>query len=251
MGQQGAWTIGPLALWVARVEGEWRIAFTASEDAMNPTVRVVLPCQGPDLMTLDKVTRFAVSGSDETLWLRPALADRPIIGRPEKPFVVLPDDEVTVYISTPLWVRVEVGDPPRQLLEVPAYRPSDTWFGPDTTEGELCYAGRAAMRLSLDEVELRDHRAVTAVHIRNRGAEVLTVERLNLPVVYLSLHRDPDGELWTEDVVFERPAGQQVFQLLLRESARRRRASSDEELTPPRLPMPDRLSVRALASLFA
>jgi len=106
------------------------------------------------------------------------------------------------------------------------------------------------MRLNRELVPLRAHRAVTAVHVRNSGLEVLTVDRLNLPVVYLSLFRGADDNLWTQNVVFERSAGSEEFQLRLRESAGRGAVEAGELVGTPRLVLPDRLSVRALASLF-
>jgi hypothetical protein len=106
------------------------------------------------------------------------------------------------------------------------------------------------MRLHLDQVPLRAHRAVTTIRVRNRGDDVLTVDRLNLPVIYLSLFHSDDDELWTEDVVFERPADTLEYQLRLRESAGRSSAASAKRLGEPRLPLPDRISVRALAALF-
>lgn len=251
MGCSGAWTVGPLTLWIGRSAGEWRVAFKTTQEHLDPTIRVELPVEGEELMAQDKVTRFAVTGEDCVVHLTPALADRPVISRPEKPFVVLPQEEITVYMSSPLWIQVAVGPDRRLLMEVPTLRPSDTWFGPDTTRGELCYASRATMRLNLDQVPLRAHRAVTTVQVRNRGLEGLTVERLNLPVVYLSLLRGAADELWTENVVFERPQDSEVFQLRLRESAGGHAQDASEVVCPPRLPMPERVSVRALASLFS
>jgi hypothetical protein len=250
VGQLGCWRIGPVTLWIERQEQEWRIAHKASDDHLDPTVQVTLPDEAQDLMALDKVTRFGVSGTDETVTLTPLLADRPIISRPEKPFVVLPEDETTVYISTPLWVEVAVGDSAQSLLEIPATRPSDTWFGPNTMEGELCYAGRTAMRLHLDQLPLRPHRATTAVLIRNRGSEPLTIEKLDLPVMHLSLYQGPDFELWTENVTFERPADEPVIKLRLRDTVGRAAWEGAERLRGPRHELTDRMSVRKLTSLF-
>lgn len=249
-GTTAAWHLGPLALWIERLDGEWRVAHESEGDHLDPRVRMEPCVENRDLMGLGEVTRYAVSGDGDTVHVTPVLADRPIISRPEKPFVVLPAEEIKVYISTPLWVRIEVGDPRRLLVEIPVYRPSDTWFGPDTTEGEICYATRAAMRLNLDFVPLRAHRAVSAVQIRNRGDQALTVVRLNLPVGYLSLYRGTQDELWTENVIFERPADSEIFQLKLRETAGRGAVQDAELVSTPRLELPDRLSVSSLASLF-
>lgn len=251
VGTTGHWQIGPLSLFVGRQEREWRVASKSTDDPMEPTVRVELPCELDDFMALDKVTRYGVSGSDPHLAITPHLADRPIISRPEKPFVVLPEDEITVYISTPLWVAVDVGTPPRRLTEIPVYRPSDTWFGPNTMEGELCYAGRTSMRLNLEQVPVRPHRAISAVTIRNHARAALTLERLNLPVVHLALYQGPENDLWTDNVLFERPADGDQVRLRLRESVGNVALKDAKRLADPRTPLPDRLSIRTLGSLFA
>lgn len=250
VGTSGCWRVGPLSLFINREDGEWRIATKASDDHLDPTVRVEIPTAVEDFLAQDKVTRYAISGDDDRITLAPLLADRPIISRPEKPFVVLPEDEITVYISTPLWVLISAGESEKRLMEVPAYRPSDTWFGPDTMTGELCYAGRASMRLHLEQLPLRPHRATSAVTIRNLKRDPLTIERLNLPVVHLSLYQGPDFELWTDNITFERPRDGDVIKLRLRDSVGRSAFEGAQKLSPAREPLSDRLAVRALGSLF-
>ena len=41
---------------------------------------------------------------------------------------------------------------------------------------------------------------VTPVRIRNRGEDGLTLDRMNLPVPFLSIFCDEEGALWTEAV---------------------------------------------------
>lgn len=153
--------------------------------------------------------RYSVRRTAETVALRPALADRPVVSRPEHPLSVLPDEAVTLYLSTPLWIRVELVETDRRLHEVSSHRMSDTWFGPSTWEGELCYATRTAGRLRLDRLPLRLHRALTPLKIRNTTPEPLTLERVQLPVPHLSLYVTPDNVLWTEAVtMIHREGGQ-------------------------------------------
>ena len=85
-------------------------------------------------------------------------------------------------------------------MEFPIQRPSDTWFGPSTLEGETCYAIRTHSRLNLENLSLHPYRALTQIDIDNRAEAPLHVERLNLPVPYLSLFVNPEGILWTEAV---------------------------------------------------
>ncbi len=250
LGQQGLWRIGPLSVWLERAPGEWRLAWERHEDHLDPAVRVVLPTDAGDLLAKKNVTRYGVSDDSDHVRLIPRLADRAIISRPENPFVVLPTDEITVYISTPIWVQITAGPKETPLSELPAYRPSDTWFGPDTMVGELCYAGRTAMRLNLEQLPFRAHRATSAVTIRNRSREPITVEKLNLPVIHLSVYEGPDRELWTEHILFERPADGDIIRLRLRDTLHHGAVRGAARIAMARVPLSDRLSVRALGSLF-
>ena len=135
--------------------------------------------------------------------MRPALADRPVVSKPEKPLYISSGESVVVYLSFPLWLRLEAGEPARLLKELPTLRLSDTWFGPSTREGGLCYASRNFGRLALDEPMRRPHRVLTAVQICNRASDPLCVERINVPLPHLSLYQDDAGVLWTEALTME------------------------------------------------
>lgn len=208
----GKWDIGPSTLWVYRAQQDWRIIHRPSTDPVradpmaqrsNVTVPVadnemkaVLAAGDDDLVT----SRFSVRDTDESIALRPALADRPVVSRPEHPLYVLPDETVTLYLSTPLWIRIELVETERQLQEVPSHRMSDTWFGPSPREGELCYATRTAGRLRLDQLPLRLHRALTPLRVRNTSTTPLALERVQLPAPHLALFETPNDTLWTQAV---------------------------------------------------
>jgi len=208
----GEWHVGPSTLWVYRSFHDWRVIVRPSTDPKTAdpmaqrsgrkgpvdegTMTAVLESEDDDLLT----QRFSVQDTGEEIALRPALADRPVVVRPEHPLSVLPDEAVTLYLSTPLWVRIELVESERRLTEVPSHRMSDTWFGPSTREGTLCYATRTAGRLRLDRLPLRLHRALTPLTVQNRTAESLALERIQLPVPHLSVYGTPDDVLWTDPV---------------------------------------------------
>ena len=112
--------------------------------------------------------------------LTPALADRPVVARPEKPFCLPAGAEAVVYVSSPLWVVLSTAQD-LKLAEIPIVRPSDTWLGPSTREGELCYASRTFLRLSLDNLPRRPHRATSMVRILNHADTALPLRALKLP----------------------------------------------------------------------
>lgn len=190
--------LGPLTLRLYRSGDEWLLgAVRAEEVDEGSRAEVELAAGRPDIAAYE---RYVYRSAEGRAAFRPLLADRPVVIRPRQPVFVLPGEETTFYISTPVWVGVAVGETPVVLRELPVLRLSDTWFGPSTREGELCYAARTHARSGLDEVPLRAHRAVTPVRIQNRADTQLPVEKLSLPVPLLSVYGRQDGSLWTESV---------------------------------------------------
>jgi hypothetical protein len=193
------------------------------------------------------MARFALSGEDDTVVLSPRLADRPVVIRPASRFVVAPRHRVSLFVSTPAWVRVSTRDD-EVLAEEPWVRPSDTWFGPSTTEGELCYASRTAGRLRVSELPFRPHRVITAVTVENDGDSPLPIERLLLPVAHLSIFRREEGLLWTEDIQLRR-TGEQGFARFRVRTGETEREPSVERLAEPRQVAGEHAVVRAFSAL--
>ena len=202
--RSGRWRIGTTIFWIERLRHEWRVAYQAGDEPVEAEVEFTVPT--PELEEYGDeatVTRFGMGKTDKKVILSPALADRSVVIRPDTPIYILPNREITFYFSSPLWMRIETGDPPLVLQDIPIFRASDTWFGPSTMEGELCYASRIYGRLRIEDIRFRPHRAVTVVVLRNRSKESVLLERLNLPVPNLSLFQAEDGYLWTQPVTLE------------------------------------------------
>lgn len=197
--------IAMLRLAASHLAGEWRLSYDQQdlqeEDDMPLSAEVVEADAAPEY---PQIQRFVFRDSSGPLMLLPALADRPVVIQPFQPFTVPAGEEGAIFVSTPLWVHLQLGSPAQTLAYLPIRRPTDTWFGSNTMEGELCYASRTFGRMGLAELPLRPHRAITRVIIHNRAASPLLVERLSLPVPYLSLYASGDAQLWTESVSMER-----------------------------------------------
>lgn len=209
--QAGRWTMGPTTLWVFRTAQEWRVLYRAEGDPLRGDSEVVVPIDDEAWRAVEaeadgdasiKRQRHSFRSTQRRLSLHPLTADRPVVVRPEHPLSVPAGEAVTLYVSTPLWIRIETDTTP--LQDVPSHRPSDTWFGPSTREGELCYASRTAGRVRLANLPLRMHRAVTPLHVRNRADEPLPLERVQVPTQYLALYRTNDDLLWTERLTVDR-----------------------------------------------
>jgi hypothetical protein len=159
---------------------------------------------------------------------------------------VLPEQEVTVYVGSPLFIRLEADE---SLDDLPALPPKYTWWGPNTREGELCYATRTPGRLRLEDAVRYPHRVLTAVAIQNGADEPLTFERLNLPVRKLAVYAARDARLWTELVRLVRKKKEPFAELHV-ESAPPEIAKGAEQLSPPRDPAKTHFLFRAFGSFF-
>lgn len=203
--QTACWRVGPVRLWVQRRRHEWRVA-TAREAGTPSTAGreadAAMPPEGDGV----EVVRFGFEQTTPRLSLRPVLAPRPVVCRPELPFVVHPGSAVDALVSSPLWLRLGVDRVP-VLHEVDLHLPSRTWFGPDTRHGELCFASRTKLRLDVAEFVHDPSRAATRVHIEHRGEAPLRVAQIKVPVPALSLAAGPDGALWTESMRLDSTPG--------------------------------------------
>lgn len=202
------WEIGSLCITVQRLPSEWLIAQEQIEPAENgPDWKFSYCDLNLNESELPNISRFACRKTTEKLTVLPNLADRSIVSRPYTPFSVPMGEDATIYLGTPLWINFAYGKPSKTLFELPLKRPSDTWFGTSTIEGELCYASRTYGRRNLENLTGHHHRAITQVHIHNKSTTPLLIERLNVPVPFLSLFYAQDNLLWTETVTMVQNRG--------------------------------------------
>ncbi len=209
VGQTGRWDVGPFSLSITHMQAEWQVQYREADndDEILNDWKVHNP--GEPLDAGANVARFLSGRASSGVELRPALADRALVVRPVNPLYLPTDERVNLFVSSPLWITASVAQGNVQLLDVPIQRPSDTWFGPSTWEGDLCYAARTRARLNLEALPPRPHRAITGVRIHNKGKQTMLLERLTLPMTHLTLYSDADGMLWTNDLriaVEDRPS---------------------------------------------
>ncbi len=202
-------TVGPLELSIAHRPGEWRLGWYRNGIRDGDSGHVLSSAVGGPGPIADpesdfKIERFLTHSDQGMIRLRPLLADRPVVARPELPLMVPAGEEVEVFVSTPVWVRGELPDPDRTLFEMPTNRPSDTWFGPDTRRGVEAYASQTAARLKIDSLPPMPHRAITPLKIRNQASSLLSLERVSVPANTLRLYADAAGGLWTASLAVVR-----------------------------------------------
>ncbi len=201
-GTAGRWSIGPAQLWIVHQPREWRIGYLLGEESSEERSEHELglaPAQMPGQAGL---SRYSFQASTSSLSLMPLLADRPVISRPDVALYIPPAQSIQLYVSTPLWLQVRAQG--ALLQEQPVVRPSDTWAGPTTRPGGLSYAASTMARTTLEDFPYSSWRAVTPIRITNTGSDMAAVERLHLPVPFLSLYQAGNGTLWTEAVELTR-----------------------------------------------
>jgi hypothetical protein len=96
---------------------------------------------------------------------------------------------------------------------------------------------------------VRSHWAITQVAVHNQADTQLQIERLNLPVPYLSLFETANGILWTETVtmVRTRDSGMAAFQV---EEGPPHAATGARLIVNPRQEPPQNMIIRAFGVLF-
>lgn len=195
-GQGHHWHMAGMDLSIIRQVHEWQFQIhrtaTQGEDNHSWHRDERLP-----ELPMGELRRYVFRQTSGKITLLPRLADRSIVIRPVMPLFVPPGQDVTFYVSTPVWLSCYVDGQATPLIDIPVVRPADTWFGSNTVKGEICYATEVTGRLDLSQLTLRPFRAVTPVQINNRGNELMPVERINLPVPFLPVYAAESGRLWT------------------------------------------------------
>lgn len=247
IGQCGEYCVGPLTLYLKRMSDEWQLAHERQPDARE-LHRISVSSLEAIPASLD-VRRFVFSNCPTSFRLQPALLDRPMVVKTRQPVGIPSGEQLTFYISSPLCLQIELQHPSCLLEELPVLRLSDTWFGPSTQVGELCYADRTHARHSKEELPFRPHRAVTPVTILNNAPSMLVIEKLSIPVPLLSVYGAADGALWTEPLSLQRDDAHGFAEVKIGKVADY--AAGATLLAEPRRKVEKHLLVRAFAGIFA
>lgn len=197
-GQSRFWRIGNVVICVDRVTNEWHIAscpvgnitdLPDNEDTSN----FVIPFEKLNFKTFTFHTQAEIE-------LKPVLANLPLASKLERPLYIPGGEDILLYVSSPVWVRVQTGRAKIILDEVPTFILSDTWFGPNTIEGELCYAGHTHCSPHLKDVPSGPDRIISPMLIKNHAKQPLKLESVIVPLPDLSVYSDKENFLWTEQI---------------------------------------------------
>lgn len=261
-GQAMAWSIGGRSLVLERKASEWNSwDYETPEEQYGPLICRTMGAQALQALQIQfsdskaggKAQGFVRHLQRHTggqLCIRPALADRSIVVRLSSPVRLLAGEKARIYVSTPLWFQAFAMPAYLMMLDTPFWRPSDSWFGANTREGEFCYAKYTDARLELDLLTPRAHRAITPIEVDNKREAPLEIERLSIPVPLLSLYSDNHNQLWTQLLTVTRDEGDEFAELVLARQAPEE-ALGATLVADPRIKIEKHAFTRALSSLFA
>ena len=229
-GSCGRWEIGPFFMWIQRNAEDWTVMRQRHKDPFRDHWDVEIPTAPPcpasgkdeapaspadwagkvphdevGASPPDPPQRYAALEGSGTVHITPAHADRPVVITPEQSFFLPPKRTVHLFVSLPLWLQFRDEPDGVPMIDDALFRPSDTWHGPNTQVGQVCYASRT--RAAFAPIGRLPHRIVTPFEVRNRSEKDVKVERIKLPTPHLSVLVDEQGGLWTEAVIFEQPPG--------------------------------------------
>ena len=199
----GHWKIGPLEFWIKRYDNEWRIYHRSLENPSLKDITIQLPAIDTQPSNIE-VQRFGVHETCDQLTFQPVLANRPIVVRPEKPFHLPSKEEVSIYVSHSVWLKISFGLKNTPLITLPIYRPSDTWFGSNTIDGELCYSARSKAKIRFNDLEIFPYRAVTKIQLQNKSNSDVFLERIKVPLPSLSLYLSEKQIHFTDSMIYTR-----------------------------------------------
>lgn len=238
--------LGELRLVAERLDSEWNF-YWSHDSAVERGADFERGRAGTGAGEHASNCRYPFREMLSAIRFEPGLADRPLVIRPVMPLYIPPAESLKLWVSSPVWCRVILCGP-REValnLDLPTVVLSETWFGPDTLNGEVGYASRTRARMTAgaESQDCAGHRARTPIVIHNEVSEIIKIERLNLPLESCSLYEEPGG-LMTETVLWQQQSRGQKggIRLIAPDAARR--------ITAPRKPGSETVLSRAFGLLF-
>jgi hypothetical protein len=175
--------IGPIVLCIDHYNQEWKLAIRQNNQATENPNKIL----GSFL-------------SQDEIKLKPILADRNMVVKLNCPLYIPTGGLLNLYVSTPAWIRIEIGTPPLLLDEVPTEILADTWSGENTLDGDLCYAGTSSAAPRLEDILQDTTHITTIIALQNFSRDRVYVHELIIPLPFLSVYSDSQNLLWTEQV---------------------------------------------------
>jgi hypothetical protein len=190
------WNVGTIRFYAGRILNDWFFSHESSEEPQSVDIQIRKESLAEEM----NYERWAFKTPKHCIHFTPIMPDRPLVVRPITPLGIPPESEVQFFINIPARIRISIGDD-RSTLDIAEFSSqvlSNTWFG-DNFNGILCYSNKSYIRREKNELEVIPNQIICPFKIKNKGNELLKVERICLNVKYLSIYAGQQ-RLWTNGV---------------------------------------------------
>lgn len=194
--QSKFWRVGQAIIYIDRFAHEWHIgsAIANQEEEIDDSDKP--PPTPPETM---KSKTFTFTTQSE-IRLKPVLPMYSLASKLQTPLYIPGGEKVLLYVSSPVWVQITTSNNRIVLDEIPTHPLSLTWFGHDNIDGELCFAGNTFCSSQLKYVPSGSDRIISPMLIKNSSKKFLCLEKISVPLPYLSVYSDTQNFLWTEQL---------------------------------------------------
>ena len=141
--QQRCWRIGERAIILKRLENEWNSWNLETPNENNDAI-IVDDIEQYSALDEAKFGRYLQQYTADKVQVLPLLADRSVVARPDTPLTLLAGEKSRLYVSTPIWFSAQLLPKGERLLDLPFWRPSDSWFFNTGRANLLCQIYRCS-----------------------------------------------------------------------------------------------------------
>ncbi|ATI03687.1 MAG: hypothetical protein ACJA2Y_001171 [Cycloclasticus pugetii] len=201
---------GDLLLDIASGEKDWLMQYElkTSDTVHNPCIQLM--GTGEEGWSLANKQRIVSNNMPQKLSLTPVMSDRAIVCRATTTVVLLPKEQISLYVAVPLWLQLSIRGGEKPLLDVSTERISDTWFGLNSREGVMSYALRMSEQLDIQPSTNHGMRVTIEIRIKNESNEQLNLDKVSVPAPHLALYVDEVGHFWTRRITMVREQDEQA-----------------------------------------
>ncbi len=188
---------GDLQLEILPKDNEWLVQYQLSKDLTVFKAELSYIEESDESTEFENKQRFVSNTLPDHVILQPALADRSITCKPKVTVTLFPKQQISLFVGLPLWLQLHMDGVETAILDIPTVRISDSWFGPDTRHGIICYASTNNEQLDLKPTINHGTRATLEVSVKNNSDQILSLDKVSIPVPHLALYVDKEGKFCT------------------------------------------------------
>ncbi len=248
------WSFPELDVTVRCQAKEWNVWHEyKSENAGDNLGFFLEKTKGTDLLSSD-YQRYLYTENSGTLEIMPKLPDRNLVTKPINPLILRPRQKTSLFVGTPVWFSIREKKEKNPFFEVPLRKLSDTWFGPSSVKGEVCYASKTHAVTSPEGLKHKSFRAIVPITIENKSqSESIKFEKINVPVTLLTLYCDENDRFWSSPIYLAKDDGSTEIQIKLDSLAQAESYTGSRvvKLAEPRRREDHPLILRAYDMLFS